>query len=96
MEEMTDPIAFAVKSDVDTMYFHQSMQQPDKAGLIRSIIIEFNGHFKKKKCNLIPKEDVPEGEPVLESMWNMKRKRDINTRSVYKRKAMLNFHGGQQ
>jgi hypothetical protein len=33
---------------------------------------------------------------VLDSVWSMKRKRDINTRKVYKHKVRLNVHGGQQ
>jgi hypothetical protein len=33
---------------------------------------------------------------VLDSVWSMKRKRDIKTRKVYTHKARLNVHGGQQ
>ena len=33
---------------------------------------------------------------MLDSIWAMKRKRDIRTREVYKHKARLNIHGGQQ
>jgi hypothetical protein len=39
---------------------------------------------------------VPKVVKVLESVWSMKRKRDIKTRKVYKHKARLNVHGGQQ
>ena len=63
---------------------------------VKAILLEFNGHFKKKHWTLIHKEDVPKGEIVLESVWAIKRKRDINTRSVYKWKARINVHGGHQ
>jgi hypothetical protein len=33
---------------------------------------------------------------ILDSVWAMKRKRDLVTREVYKHKARLNVHGGQQ
>ena len=39
---------------------------------------------------------MPKGTKILDSIWSMKRKRDIKTREVYKYKARLNVHGGQQ
>jgi hypothetical protein len=45
---------------------------------------------------LIPSEQVPKGTKILSSVWAMKRKRDLVTREVYKHKARLNVHGGQQ
>jgi len=39
---------------------------------------------------------VPEGHKVLDAVWSMKRKRHLLTRQVYKWKARLNVHGGQQ
>jgi Reverse transcriptase (RNA-dependent DNA polymerase) len=39
---------------------------------------------------------VPEGVKVLDLVWAMKRKRRIKTKEIYKWKARLNIHGGQQ
>lgn len=39
---------------------------------------------------------MPRGRKVLPSVWAMRRKRDIATRTVTKWKARLNIHGGRQ
>jgi hypothetical protein len=53
-----------------------------------------NDHIVAKNWELVPRQDVPEGVKVLDSVWAMKRKRDILTRKVLKCKARLNVHGG--
>jgi hypothetical protein len=91
-DEMTDPIAFLAKADEDTMYFHQAMKAPDKKEFFKAIVKEMNDHIVAKNWELVPREDVPEGVRVLDSVWAMKRKRDILTRKVLKYKARLNVH----
>eukprot|EP00957_Ditylum_brightwellii_P137548 10486078-Ditylum_brightwellii.AAC.1 len=39
---------------------------------------------------------VPPGTKILDSVWAMKRKQDIKTQKIYRHKARLNVHGGQQ
>jgi hypothetical protein len=95
-DKITDPIAFLAKADEDTMYFHQAMKAPDKKELVKALVKEMNDHVVAKNWELVPREDVPEGVRVLDSVWAMKRKRDILTRKVLKYKARLNVHGGQQ
>jgi hypothetical protein len=43
-----------------------------------------------------PGNQDPEGVKVLDSVWAMRRKRRIKTKEIYKWKARLNIHGGQQ
>ena len=95
-DELTNPIAFLAKADEDTMYFHQAMAAPDKHQFIKAIVKEVNDHIDREHWILIPRNDVPEGVKILDSVWSMKRKRDIKTREVHKWKARLNVHGGQQ
>jgi hypothetical protein len=45
---------------------------------------------------VVPLDDVPKETPVLDAVWSMKRKRRLITNEVYKHKARLNVHGGQQ
>ena len=45
---------------------------------------------------MIPKHATPEGEKVMDAVWAMKRKRNKLPGEVYKWKARLNLHGGQQ
>ena len=45
---------------------------------------------------MVPKYEVPENEKVMDSVWAMRRKRNKITEAVYKWKAGLNLHGGQQ
>ena len=45
---------------------------------------------------VISKRDLPPNNKLLDMVWAMRRKRRIDTRQVYKWKAHLNVHGGQQ
>ena len=92
---MLDPIAFKATGDPDTMYFHQAMKEPDKDEFLKAIVKEVNDP-KGNHWELVPISEVPKGTKILDSVWAMKQKRDIQTRQVYKHKARLNIHGGQQ
>ena len=95
-DDMKDPIAFLAKSDRDTMYYHQAMKQPDKIQFQHAMEKEFLDHSRRKYWELCHLDDVPKGTKILDSIWSMKRKRDILTRKIIKWKARLTVHGGQQ
>jgi hypothetical protein len=95
-DQMQDPIAFKASSDPDTMHYHEAMAAPDRGEFLEAIVKEVNAHIEHKHWELIPRSEVPEGTKILDSIWAMKRKRDIKTQQVYKHKARLNIHGGQQ
>jgi len=95
-DDMADPIGFRANTDPDTIYYHQAMQAPDKEQFIAAIVKEINDHVTNNHWQLVPKSEVPAETKVLDSVWSMKRKRDIHTCEVYKWKARLNIHGGQQ
>jgi hypothetical protein len=78
------------------MYWHQAMQQSDKSEFIKAAIAEVKSHVDNEHCILMKRYELPEGTQVLLAVWSMKRKRRILTRIVYKWKARLNCHGGQQ
>jgi hypothetical protein len=95
-DEMTDPIAFLAKTEEGKMYFHQAMKAPDSDEFVKAIVKEMNDHSVSKNWELVPRQEVTQGIKVLDSVWAMKRKRDILTRKLLKYKARLNVHGGQQ
>jgi hypothetical protein len=95
-QQMEDPIAFATHSDPDTMYMHQAMKQPDKAQWLEAMEQEVSDHVAKGHWKLVPLSKVPKGVKVLDSVWAMRRKRKIMSGEIYKWKARLNAHGGQQ
>ena len=95
-DEMFDPIAFKTTSNPDDMYYHQALKEPDKDQFLQAIVKEINDHIEGNHWQLIPKSEVPNGTKILDTVWAMKRKRDIKTREIYKYKARLNIHGGQQ
>ena len=78
------------------MYSHQAMHQMDKYEFVKLIIIEVNGHCKKKHCTLTPKGDALEVNPLLDSLWVIKFRIYINTRRVYKWKSGVNVHDRQR
>jgi hypothetical protein len=99
--EMDDPIAYLAattgkKGDKDTMYYHQAMAAPDRLEFIKAMRKEFADHTNRDHWELILKSKVPKGVRILDAIWAMKRKRNIVSRVIYKWKARLNVHGGQQ
>jgi len=95
-EAMKDPISFAGLIEKDTMYYHEAMGAPDREEFIKAIVKEINDHIDGKHWVIINESDVPNDTIILDSVWSMKRKRNILTRQVYKWKTRLNAHGGQQ
>ena len=81
-EEMADTIAYLTNTDEDTMYLNQAMEQPDKAKFFRDITKGVNNHRKKKHHDFSRKEEVSERDPILDLVWAMEQKRNINTRRV--------------
>jgi hypothetical protein len=94
--EMTDPKAFLAKTDEDSMYFHQAMKAPGRDEFIKAIVKEMNDHIVSINWELVPRQDIPPGIKVLDSVWAMKRKIDKLTRKVLNYKAMLNVQGGNR
>jgi FtsZ-binding cell division protein ZapB len=78
------------------MYWHQAMAQPDKADFLKAAEAKVKAHVDNKHFVQMEREELPEGTKVLASMWSMKQKRRILSREVYKWKARLNAHRGQQ
>ena len=78
------------------MYLDEAMRQPDKIQFQQAMIKEVEAQTENGNWRIISRKDVPKGEPVLPSVWAMRRKRKIATQEVYKWKARLNIHGGKQ
>ena len=93
---LSNPIAFAASVDPDIMYYHQAMKEPDHEQSRRSILKEIRDHKTNQHWEVIPKRNIPPNTKLLDMVWAMHRKRRIDTRQVYKWKACLNVHGGQQ
>jgi hypothetical protein len=95
-DDMRGQVAFMSATDEDDVYYDQAMRGPDRQNFVEAVVKEVNDHIISKHLVLIPRSQVPKGVRVSDSVWSMKRKRDIKTRKVYKHKARLNVHGGQQ
>jgi len=85
-----------MSSKLDTLYFDQAMQVEDKEKFKEAMMRELNMHFECKHWELIAIHEVPTSTKLLDSVWAMRRKRCISTGEIYKYKARLNAHGGQQ
>ena len=93
---LSNPIDFAASADPDIMYYHQAMQEPDHKQFQTSVLKEIQDHETNQHWEVIPKQDMPPITKLLDMVWAMQRKQRIDTRQVYKWKARLNVHGGQQ
>jgi hypothetical protein len=95
--EAEDPIAFAANgSDPDTLHGNAAMKAHDAEDFKAAMIKEANDHTTQLHWALWEKQNVPVEHKILSAIWAFKRKRRIDTRAVYKHKARINIHGGQQ
>jgi hypothetical protein len=78
-ERMRQPLAFLAAEVADIIYYHQCLHQPKASQLVEAIIKQIHGHVDCGNWELISISAVPEGVPVLPSLWAMRRKRDLVT-----------------
>ncbi len=96
-KEAEDPIAFAAsRGDPDTLSYKDAMDAPDSPQFKTAMIKEADDLIGRGALEFWEKRNVPAGHKILSSVWAFRRKRRIDTRKVYKHKARLNIHGGQQ
>ena len=93
---LEDPIAFAASCNPDILYWDQVMKAPDRDKFIEAVGIELDGDEKMGNYKPILLRDIPKDTKLIDMVWSMRRKRCMNTQEVYKWKARLNVHGGQQ
>ena len=93
---MRHPVAFWSEMCGDVMHFGQAMKQPDSHQFVEAVVKEVNGHVENQNFKLVKRSEVPEGEPIQQSVWAMRRKRNLTTGEIVKHKARLNLHGGMQ
>ncbi|MEL6804415.1 MAG: reverse transcriptase domain-containing protein, partial [Bacteroidota bacterium] len=72
------------------------MKAPDVAEFRKAMAKEIDAHSGYKHWKIIPKSSVPKGTRILDAVWSFRRKRRIDTQEVYRHKARLTVHGGQQ
>ena len=68
---------YKTTSDLDTLYHHQAMKQPDKAKFKKAMLhkeilddrMRDNNNF-----SVIPKSELPQGAMVLPAVWQLRQK----------------------
>ena len=93
---LENPIAFAASYNPDILYWDQSMKAHDWDKFIEVVGIELDAHERMGNYEPIPIDKVPKGTKLIDMVWSMQCKWRIKTQEVYKWKACLNVHGGQQ
>ena len=88
-DNIQEPLAYLASSDPGMMYSDQATKQPDRKEFLNAEIREVNSHLQCKHWKLFPRKDFPKGQPRRE-------KETLVKSQVYKWKARLNAHGGQQ
>ena len=91
-----DPFyAFKTSTDPDTMYMHQAMKEPDREQFKEAMEKEVKDQMDNGNFIVVKRSSVPADQPVMPTVWQMKRKRDILTRKIKKWKARLNIDGSK-
>jgi len=78
------PLSFAASSDPDTMYLDQALREPDREQFIEAMQKEIADHEERGHWEVVRRDSLPPGTPILPAIWSMKRKRRLTTREVYK------------
>jgi acid stress-induced BolA-like protein IbaG/YrbA len=86
---------FKTTTDPDTMYLHQAMKEPDKEQFKEARLKEVKDQTENKNFSIVSRDSVLVNEPIMLTVWQMKRKQDIITRQVKKWKARLNINGSK-
>jgi Reverse transcriptase (RNA-dependent DNA polymerase) len=86
---------FKTSTDPDTMYLHQAMKEPDRHQLMEAMENEVKGQMENENFSIVSRSSIPDNEPVMPTVWQMKRKWDIITRQVKTWKARLNIDGSK-
>jgi len=86
-----DTLMYAASKDLDTMYMHQAMKEPDKDKFIAAMVKEMDAQLKGGNFSLNLRSKVPKGATIHLAVWQMKCKCLIQTQEVYKWKAHLNI-----
>ena len=95
-KSLENPLAFAASDNPDILYWDQAMKAPDRAKFVEAVGAELDRHEKMGNYEPVPLSQVPKGTKLINMVWSMRRKRRIKMQEVYKWKARLNVHGGQQ
>ena len=90
------PLAFKAKSDPDSMYYHQAIQQPDKEEFKKAMRKELTAHHMEGNYKLVKKSKIPKGALLLPPVWQLRRKRITKTGEISKWKARLCIDGSRQ
>ena len=77
-----DILAYKATSDPDTMYLHQAMKEPDRKQFLKAMEKEMTDQMDHGNFSIIKRSKVPRNKSILPSVWQMKRKRDIMTRTI--------------
>jgi hypothetical protein len=78
------------------MYLHEALRALDRAEFIKAMQAEIRSHTNREHWKLMPRNEVPDEQKVLDTVWSMKQKCRIKTQEVYTWKARLNVHGRHQ
>jgi hypothetical protein len=89
-------MAIMAQIEKDTMYWDEAMLEEDAPKVLEAAIKVVDTHSKMKHWIVIAISEVPLHTHILDAVWSMKRKRRLLVNEIYKHKAHLNIHGGQQ
>ena len=72
---MFNPVAYLSKSDTNTIYFHQVMNEPNVEKFIAAVVQEMNDHTKKGCWVLVSRNNASDGIDVGVNVDMLCRKR---------------------
>ena len=94
--EPQDPLlAFKASTNPDMLYYHEAMKEKDKKHFLQAMEKELEENFENNNFEVVHKSQVPEDATILPSVWQLRRKRHIQTGKIKKYKARINIDGSK-
>ena len=94
-EQQDSILAFKATANPDMLYYHEAMKQPDKKHFIQAMETELDENFENNNFEVVHMNQVPQDATILPSVWQLRRKRHIQTGEIKKYKARINIDGSK-
>ena len=65
-------IAYKATSDMDYMYLHQAMKEPDWANFLTAMLQEVTDQVKNENFTVVKRNQVPKDSTILPCVWQIR------------------------
>ena len=88
-------MSYKATADPDTMYMHEALCEHDHSRFINAMDKEVKDQIDNGNFTIAHRDDIPAGQTILPTVWQMKQKCNIRTTLETKCTYMTSHIGAQ-